>query len=80
MGSVDMGSGDHHMGSGDHDYNDYKDYHDYDNNDHHDKDDHHDKPCDGPNCGGPSCENAMANWREEMGKWKYMQSGMLFGI
>ena len=71
------------MGSGDHDY---KDYDHYDNDDHHDKDNHHDKDehhdnsCDGPNCGGPSCENAMANWREEMSKWKYMQTGMLYGI
>ena len=34
----------------------------------------HESHCEGPSC-QTGCADAMANWREEMRKWKYMQGG-----
>ena len=73
------GSADHEldfdMGSGDMDGSGEMDHDDHHDDDKHD-DDKHDKPthCSGPNC-REGCADAMANWHQEMGKWKYMQNG-----
>jgi len=62
-----------------HDMGDMDGSGDMDHDDHHDDDKHdddkHDKPthCSGPNC-REGCADAMANWHQEMGKWKYMQN------
>lgn len=58
------------MGSGDSDGSD--DYHSMPDNDQ----DYDDTPssCSGPEC-HEGCAAAMANWREEMSKWKYMRNG-----
>ena len=62
------------MGSGDSDGSD--DYHSMPDNDQ----DYDDTPssCSGPDC-HEGCAAAMANWREEMSKWKYMRNGEMSG-
>lgn len=66
-----------HHDNMDHGSGDYNDHHndDYYNENYEEaSSSHHESNCDGPNC-QTGCADAMANWREEMKKWKYMQNG-----